>query len=121
MNNSFNIPLFSRSIITPQGEIYLTGGLLKPNYLQTTFFYEQSLNEFKRKSDMQVPRADHSLVYMGGYIYAVGSFVHNKCNQSCERYDVQQNIWMSIASLKFGRAGVALCGFDNQFIYAFGG
>jgi hypothetical protein len=36
-NGSFIIPLFSRSIALANGDIYLTGGMMKPYYLQTTF------------------------------------------------------------------------------------
>lgn len=78
INTSFNIPLFSRSIAIENGDIYLTGGLVKPYYLKTTFFLDESTNSFTKKADMNLPRADHSLIYMAGYIYAVGSYVHNK-------------------------------------------
>lgn len=121
INTSFNIPLFSRSIAVENGDIYLTGGLVKPYYLKTTFFLDESTNSFTKKADMNLPRADHSLIYMAGYIYAVGSYVHNKCNNTCERYDIYKNKWTSIASMNIGRAGVGLCSFDNTYLYAFGG
>ena len=70
---------------------------------------------------MIYPRADHSLCLLNGHIYAIGSFVHNQCNMSCEKFDPQQNIWSPIANLNIGRAGAALCTFDNKYIYAFGG
>jgi hypothetical protein len=88
IKTNFNIPLFSRSIAVENGDIYLTGGLLKPYYLKTTFFFDEVMNTFVKKADMNLPRADHSLIYLSGYIYAIGSYVHNKCNNTCERYSI---------------------------------
>ena len=82
IETSFNIPLFSRSIAIETGDIYLTGGLVKPYYLKTTFFLDEASNSFTKKADMNLPRADHSLIYLAGYIYAIGSYVHNKCNNT---------------------------------------
>lgn len=121
IETTFNIPLFSRSIVIENGDIYLTGGLVKPYYLKTTFFFDEGSNSFIKKADMNLPRADHSLIYLAGYIYAVGSYVHNKCNNTCERYDIYKNKWTPIASLNVGRAGVGLCSVDNAYLYAFGG
>lgn len=121
IETSFNIPLFSRSIAIENGDIYLTGGLVKPYYLKTTFFFDEASNSFLKKADMNLPRADHSLIYLSGYIYAIGSYVHNKCNNTCERYDIFKNKWMPIASLNVGRAGVGLCSVNNSYLYAFGG
>lgn len=75
----------------------------------------------ERKADMLYPRADHGLCLLNSYIYAIGSFMHNQCNISCERYDSLQNVWTPIANLNIGRAGSAVCSFDNEFIYCFGG
>jgi len=121
IDTNFNIPLFSRSIAVENGDIYLTGGLVKPYYLKTTFFLDEASSTLVKKADMNLPRADHSLIYLAGYIYAIGSYVHNKCNNTCERYDIYKNKWTPIASLNVGRAGVGLCSVDNSYLYAFGG
>ncbi len=121
IDTNFNIPLFSRSIAIENGDIYLTGGLVKPYYLKTTFFLDEASSTLVKKADMNLPRADHSLIYLAGYIYAIGSYVHNKCNNTCERYDIYKNKWTPIASLNTGRAGVGLCSVDNSYLYAFGG
>ena len=118
INAGFNIPLFSRSIAIENGDIYLTGGQYKPYYLRTTFFFDEGSNTLEKKADMTLPRGDHSLIYIAGYIYAIGSYTNNK---TCERYNVQKNKWAPISSLNIGRAGAGLCTFDNEYIYAFGG
>ena len=121
INTQFNVPLFSRSIAVENGDIYLIGGLVKPYYLKTTFFLDEASNVLVKRANMNLPRADHSLIYLAGYIYAVGSYVHNRCNSTCERYDIYKNKWMPIASLNTGRAGIGLCSVDNAYLYAFGG
>lgn len=75
---AFNIPLFSRSIAIENGDIYLTGGQYKPYYLKTTFFFDEGSNTLEKKADMNLPRGDHSLIYLSGFIYAIGSYTHNK-------------------------------------------
>jgi hypothetical protein len=118
INAGFNIPLFSRSIAIENGDIYLTGGQYKPYYLRTTFFFDEGSNTLEKKADMTLARGDHSLIYLAGYIYAIGSYMNNK---TCERYNVLKNKWAPISSMNIGRAGSGLCTFDNAYIYAFGG
>ena len=65
--------------------------------------------------------ADHSLSTLNGFIYVVGSFVNNQVSGDCERYDVGQDKWSLIASLNVSRSGVALCAFNDQYLFAFGG
>ena len=70
---------------------------------------------------MTQPKADHSLVFLKGYIYAIGSCVYTPPLSACERFDVLQNKWESIPNLNSVRAGVGLCVVDDKYIYAFGG
>lgn len=66
-------------------------------------------------------RADHSLVYCDGYIYAVGSFANEKFRSSCERYSIENNKWEKIAKMTSARSGVGLTVFNDNYIFAFGG
>ena len=118
INSGFNIPLFSRSIAIENGDIYLTGGQYKPYYLKACFLFDEGSNTLEKRADMILPRGDHSLIYLAGCIYAIGSYTNNK---TCERYSVMKNRWTMIAPMNVGRAGAGLCSFDNKYIYAFGG
>ena len=94
---------------------------MKPYYLQTTFQFNQVQDTFTRKADMIWQRADHGLCLLNGHIYAVGSFVHGQSDMTCERFDPLTNQWSMLENLNIGRAGPALCSFDNKYLYAFGG
>jgi hypothetical protein len=120
---SFGIPLYSRSIAIDNGDIYLTGGLLKPQnvYLNMTFLYDEPFNQFTIKADMIYKHADHSLAYSRNTIFAVGAFINNVCYGYCEKYDVLANTWTPMAPMRVPRSGVALCAFDNRYLFAFGG
>ena len=66
-------------------------------------------------------RADHSLIYNNGFIYAVGSFAKNVFKAHCEKYSVAEDKWYSIPSMNKSRSGVGLTAFNQKNIFAFGG
>ncbi len=80
MNIDFKIPHFHKSIITPFGDIYLSGGSnpdnihVKLNKFYIVDFQYRTLNPV---ADMIIPRSSHCLCYMDGYIYAIGG-ISNK-------------------------------------------
>lgn len=116
-------PMFSRIAITYEGRVFLTGGFFKDldMFLRTTYEYIEKENKMKRRADMIFRRSDHSVIYNKGYIYAVGAFIDGKFSNSVERYDVKNNKWELKASMNTQRAGVGLCVFNANFIFAFGG
>ena len=123
LNAAFDIPLYSRSIAIDNGDIFLTGGHLKPQniYLKKTFKYDRLFNSFVPKSDMLFHHADHSLVFSNNCIFAIGAYVYNKCHGHTEKYDVHLDAWIQCAPLKFPRSGVGLSSFNNRYLFAFGG
>lgn len=120
---SFEVPLYSRSLATEDGLVYLIGGYIKQQnkYLKSCLKYDEIFEKLEEKAQMIHQHADHSLATLNGFIYVVGSFVNNQVSGDCERYDVTQNKWSLIASLNVPRSGVALCSFGNQYLFAFGG
>jgi len=80
LNTEEKIPHFHKSIISPKGNIYLSGGSHPENiHTKLKKFY---VVDFKNRalnplSDMIVPRSSHCLCYMDGYIYAIGG-ISNK-------------------------------------------
>ena len=75
LNIGFKIPHFHKSIITPLGNIYLSGGSHQDNLhskLKKFYVVDYNTKTLVRKDDMIVPRSSHCLCYMLGYIYAIG-------------------------------------------------
>lgn len=119
----FEVPLYSRSIATEDGSIYLIGGCnkRKNEYLKKCYRYDDIFRSMEEKAEMMYPHADHSLVAIQGFIYVVGTFVNSQVYGYCEVYDIQKNQWKQICSLNVARSGVALSAFKNNYIFAFGG
>jgi len=119
----FEVPLYSRSIATEDGGIYLIGGCNKRRneYLKKCYKYDEIFRSMERRAEMIFPHADHSLCAIEGFIYVVGTFVNSQVYGFCEVYDIQKNEWKQIDNLRVARSGVALSAFKNDFIFAFGG
>ena len=118
-----DVPLYSRSIATEDGSIYLIGGCNKRRnqYLKKCYRYNEIFALLDEKASMIYPHADHSVCSLEGFIYVVGTFVNSQVYGFCEVYDIGKDEWKQIDSLRVARSGVALSSFKNNFIFAFGG
>jgi hypothetical protein len=66
-------------------------------------------------------RSDHSVLYVNGYIYAIGHQAFGDFSASCERFNLASNSWERVRKMPTKRSGVGLCSFNDEFIFAFGG
>jgi hypothetical protein len=75
----FDVPLYSRTIATEDGEIYLIGGYIKKKneYLKNCYRFNDIFADLKEMAPMIYPHADHSLCAIEGFIYVVGTFVNS--------------------------------------------
>lgn len=75
----YEVPLYSRSIATENSIIYLIGGYIKKSntYLNTCHRYDELFGFLAPKASLRIPRADHSLCAIEGFIYVVGTFFNN--------------------------------------------
>lgn len=78
------IPSFYKSIITPAGEIYLTGGMGNQK-LNSIYRFNHEKGSLDYITDMITARSSHALCYANGSIYIVGGFkVNNETAKECE-------------------------------------
>lgn len=122
---NFKIPSFSRSIIIPNGEIYLLGGE-EPEYFsrREVYMLDIKLPEKKllQKASMLHKKFDFTLCFLKGYIYVIcGKDSSSEVVDTCERYNVSENTWENIASVKKKRYAASAVGFTNNRVYLFGG
>lgn len=122
---TFKIPSFSRSIIIPNGEIYLLGGE-EPEYFsrREVYMLDIKLPEKKliQKASMLHKKFDFTLCFLKGYIYVIcGKDSSSEVVDTCERYNVCENAWENIASVKKKRYAASAVGFTNNKVYLFGG
>lgn len=70
------IPAFSKSIISPEGRIYLTGGST-PQLTKSPFIYylDFTRRTMVEESRLLVPRSSHSIIWTSEGIVVVGGYV----------------------------------------------
>ncbi|XP_035673937.1 kelch repeat and BTB domain-containing protein 8-like [Branchiostoma floridae] len=100
MNMPENLDSFSRSVtVTCDGELYLAGDIVTKRetgmYDKQKKFYQYNhlLNTWEPRRGMTTPRARCGLVYLNGYIYALGG---DDTKETAERYDPSSDEWTSI-------------------------
>jgi len=121
----FKIPSFSRSIIIPNGLIFLLGGE-EPEFVskKEVYMYDTVANDRKlhSKAPMIHKKFDFTLAYLNGYIYVIcGKDSTSEVVDSCEKYSIEENQWSSIAPVRKKRYAASALGFSNNKIYLFGG
>jgi hypothetical protein len=84
----FKIPYFHRSIISPQGDIFLTGGSLPDNTGKKSnhcYIYDYAKRSLRPIASMINPRSSHAICYLGNYIYVVGGFLNGQVSDKQQR------------------------------------
>ena len=122
---NFKIPSFSRSLVIPSGRIYLLGGE-EPEYFsrKEVYMYDHALqdNKLYQKANMPHKKFDFTVCYLNGYIYVIcGKDSSSDVMDTCEKYDVQNDQWHTIASANKKRYAASAVGALNGKIYLFGG
>ena len=89
----FLIPYDHRSIVTPEGDIYLTGGrdaTSRSNVLGKCYMLETRSKRLAPRMNMHFERFSHSICYMNKNIFVVGGIgtLNGGYLQSCERFDL---------------------------------
>eukprot|EP01017_Pseudomicrothorax_dubius_P030618 TRINITY_DN3837_c0_g1_i5.p1 TRINITY_DN3837_c0_g1~~TRINITY_DN3837_c0_g1_i5.p1 ORF type:complete len:673 (+),score=73.67 TRINITY_DN3837_c0_g1_i5:2-2020(+) len=125
---SFRIPRWHKSIVTPDGLIFLTGGIPiegDEGILEdkNSFVYDENKRTLVPVASMQLNRSGHAITFLGNSIYVIGGFLNSEgeYTETCERYDIPNNRWLSIAPLNFRANNCCACTFNNKYIYKFGG
>jgi hypothetical protein len=125
LNIDFKIPRWHRSIVTPFSEIYLTGGVDVENSdfkLNNSYVYDFNNRTLIEISSMNIGRSGHAIIYLNGYIYALGGFSEEKeFTDKCERYNIRKNTWENIAPMKVKSNNPCACTFRGKYLYKFGG
>jgi len=124
LNIDFKIPRWHRSISTPFGEIYVTGGVEAATdaKLNNCFVYDFNNQTLIEVMNMHVCRSGHALVYLQGYLYAIGGYTQvGQFTRQCERYSIRNDKWENIAGLNVAANNPCACSFNDRMIYKFGG
>jgi len=125
LNIDFKIPRWHRSVATPYGEIYLTGGVDTENTekkLNSAYVYDFNKRTLIPIKAMKLGRSGHALTYLDGYLYVIGGFSEDhEFTSRCERYNIRKDTWQEIASMNLPANNPCVCVFNDRYIYKFGG
>lgn len=125
INCDFAIPMYHRSIITPDGKIFLNGGIgvEYKKAINKFYQYDVAANKLVQLADMRYGRNQHSLICVNHEIFAIGGQSSNNelFLDKCEKFSLSTMKWTEIAPMNQKAAGVALASFQHQFIFKFGG
>ncbi|XP_072018160.1 kelch-like protein 28 [Amphiura filiformis] len=114
----FAKPAGSQGIVSPSsivvdGVLYVAGGEYeRPDdeddddpdpldvQLNSLWKYDPESNSWKELANMKLERSTFALVHLDGFLYAIGGKCNDGAIRSVECYDISQNKWKSVASLK---------------------
>ena len=128
---SMNCARCSAAIGVVNGEIYVIGGLGSPPiqdqsdlYLSNVEVFNPKTNQWQKKTEMSVPKADHTATVLNGKIYVIGGYLREnkkfKDFPTVEIYDPTTDRWTQEPDLPMGKWGHETEVIDEQ-IYIFGG
>lgn len=120
----FNIPAYHGSIVTPEGRVFLIGGIDDTSDGKSnarTYEFDPKNSSLVRKSNMTEARFGFAITYCKGKIYVFGGIGQNGPLKSCEVYDINANRWSSIPDMSEASVHASVCTFKDRYIYKFGG
>ena len=100
------------------------GGAVKNIETNKVFKFEYSSTKFTEKPPMIFPRSSFAAVFLSvdkGAIFVIGGKRDGMPSADCEKYDIAQNKWKSIANLNYAAYAASACAFNSTSIYKFGG
>ena len=90
LNQDFITPYFHRSISTPDGSIYLSGGSINDNDKNPLIYIFNPVKQcLEGVATMKFPRSSHGMIYCNEYIYVISGFTKGKVlSPTFERFNV---------------------------------
>ena len=107
--------------------IYISGGILFNNNNNKKILnnlYEYSITEktLKEKSHMNIGRIYHGSILINDELYICGGLDPNLNSiNTCEKYNIKENKWISISSMKESLSKINLVQIDEKTFAVFGG
>lgn len=123
----FKILMFSRSVVTKEGEIFLLGGENESGASNQVYscFIEKVAQErvLTVRKSMLHHKFDFSLCCFQNKLYVMcGKNSQKSVVNTCECFDIKENRWQKIESCNFKRYAASCCGLEgHNKIYLFGG
>lgn len=121
----FLLPKWHKSISTPNGQIYLLGGVnfdKKSTKLNSFFVYSFEANSLIAKPPMKTARSSFGIVHFQNYLYAIGGNIEeSQTTAKCEKFSINEERWIDVANLNIPSCNHCVCVFNESCLYKFGG
>ncbi|CAD8048949.1 unnamed protein product [Paramecium primaurelia] len=120
----YQVPEFHKSFVAPNGDIYISGGLIdqKDNRKESIIRRYTLDGKMQQIGQLTHPRSSHSMVYCNQAIYILcGYQEHRKMSLSLEKYNLITQKMELCASFNKPANSPACCAFNDRYIYKFGG
>ena len=110
----------SCSCMASNGLIYLTGGSLTGRSRSDAISFDPTSGHSVELQPMQIARRSHSSLCLGNTCYVFGGIMDEELTSLCEKYNGDQDSWVSIARMNERRAYLGCCEYRNR-VYIAGG
>ncbi|CAD8146974.1 unnamed protein product [Paramecium pentaurelia] len=120
----YQVPEFHKSFVAPNGDIYISGGLIdqKDNRKESIIRRYTLDGKMQQIGQLTYPRSSHSMVYCNQAIYILcGYQEHRKMSLSLEKYNLNTQKMELCAPFNKPANSPACCAFNDRYIYKFGG
>lgn len=97
---SMSIEKRDPAIVNFMGDIFVIGGYLSGQYLNSVETYNPLTNRWTSVASMHEIRKEARAGVSGGFLYVVGGYDGTKWLSNIERYDHEINIWTIVRILK---------------------
>lgn len=118
------VPSFHKSVVIPNGDIYLIGGTRKDGTKSGEILRYDNMSKslVKEADEMKEARSSFGISFMRNNIYVIGGIGKNdKYLSSCERFNLKTKKWESLNSLNLACASFSCTPLNNRFIFKIGG
>ncbi len=105
----------------PDQSYLISGGFDPQHSAVTTGTYHFFENAYHQKGEMNVGRTRHASHYHGGFVYVFGGIAVEGPTNSCEVFDMNNNVWVAISPMNQPRYNASVCKVGADKFFVFGG
>ncbi|CAK67284.1 unnamed protein product (macronuclear) [Paramecium tetraurelia] len=115
ISNYVEVLPFSKSLITPDGQIYLTGGSL-PNKKKSNTIYQFNFSNYQLQEigQMNSGRSSHGLIWKENQLFIIGGYLDNlQITNQCESFDCLNKRVIKLPNLSYALGSPSVSIFND--------
>lgn len=111
-----------RSVITPNGEIFISGGYNSERQRTSDSFCKLNILQkiFSPRPSMKTCRKSHAIICVDKFIYVFGGIDEKEeVLSKCEKFDLEKEVWIPITNMLRKSCFFNVISFEKNFIFKF--